>query len=126
MKSETKDKLIFVFGTVYLVVCLLRMNDGEGVYWTRDRFGMRRTLVAADGWHYPTGEEIDPFTRLLANSGLEGLLMLLSAGCLGGLISVGFGTLRRGLRGAWLAGRSHKGGAVWIEGSLDDRKTKGA
>ena len=56
-------------GPVVFAALIVNFAVGYGKEWEFGRLGMPDTLLAADGEHYPNGEEVDPMTLAMARSG---------------------------------------------------------
>ena len=71
---------------LFAVVVVYRVSE-FGSTWTWGRYGMPRSLVAADGWHYANGGRIDPVTKALIDGHCEEKAYLVMAGVLATLLT---------------------------------------
>lgn len=64
-------------GYFLLAYLIVREASLYGTNWVLGKYYMPRSLVAADGLHYPNGEVIDPLTLSLIRSGNEEIAYLI-------------------------------------------------
>jgi hypothetical protein len=73
-KSDWLAALFMCSGSVLFGFFLLRAPDHRG--FAAGKFNYEETVTAADGVHYPNGEPLDAFTRMLVETHLEKPLLM--------------------------------------------------
>jgi hypothetical protein len=70
-KGVKMGRLLDILGFCVLALLLGHFFQGHGQDWVCGRYGMPRSLVAEDGKHHPSGEEIDSITLGLITNDCE-------------------------------------------------------
>jgi hypothetical protein len=76
-------------GYALLIAMILHVACRHGTKWEFGRYGMPRTLVAADGVSYLDGTEIDEYSLALARSGNEEEVWLAIYAIIGTILAYG-------------------------------------